>query len=530
MRKESFRWRNFWIEQKKYKQLSLGLIIIYIGVFYLFLMAFYWLIYIFTFFINYDNGHPLLWYPYSIKATLLLTGISLFVYFYYYFTKDRKMKNFMKSISAEYPDRNDLYHLKTLKIFEEAKIASGLKGVDLRIIPVGTYNALSVSIGKKHSVLLTEGLVSILNADELRAVISHELSHIVNKDTDFITSLVSFALFFYDIMESSSQNAEKRSRRRKQRYGYSTRYKKEAEEEVGNIIIVLLSAVAYFIMMILIMFINRNREYLADMVAIQYTRDPFSLVSALEKIREKNKTDISHADITVFSPLCFVPLISGANENEGFWANLFASHPPLSKRIQYAKETITTGYQESPVQYEEKYYVKIGEKKDGPFTLETIESRTDFPKNAVVMLEDTVIAPINAFISVSAGDYRCPKCEQLSMVKKHYEGVPVHVCVNCGGMVIREKYVRKILIREKVIFNKEEKSGSKIELKALRKEKARFVGKKLETERKCAKCGEPMYRTVFSYFYPIDIEKCDKCKLIFFDRGEIETMQAAKEK
>jgi heat shock protein HtpX len=78
--------------------------------------------------------------------------------------------------------------------------------------------------------------------------------------------------------------------------------------------------------------ISRKREYLADASAAELTRNPIALVKALQKLEDASaptaaiKKGIAH--------LCVVdPTGKKVNDKEGFWADLFATHPPIQKRI-----------------------------------------------------------------------------------------------------------------------------------------------------------------------------------------------------
>ncbi len=518
-----FYWRNFWAEITKYKRLSALAIVIYLVIFMVFLWGLYWILYVLSMFSKLNNYKPFLWNPVSWHAFSLLLGVSIFIYFYYYITKDHRFKKILQALSPEFPDKNDLYHLKLNRVFNEASIASGLRNVELYVIPISAYNAFTLKYKKKYRVYITEGLVSILNADELRAVISHELSHIANGDTDFITLLTSFTLFFQTLFLSSVKTVRKTNT-------YDRR--RRNEENVANIFVAIYGAIAYLVMFIFMMMINRNREYLADAVSVKYTRDPYSLVNALEKIKkDPYRTGLGKNEMMMsFSPLCFVPLVMGYNEKEGAIPDLFASHPPIDSRIKHASEMITINKLDRGERYKEEYYVEVNGEKLGPFSLSTIVNRTDFPDEAKVIMGDIPVTRLREIKRGGKGEYKCPICDDLTMEKRYYEGVPVYVCNKCSSMMVRNKYVKRILIRPEVEFSKEERKGSRIEMDALRKDRSRFVGKKLKTDRRCPRCRNEMYKTVLSYYFPMEIEKCDYCDITFFDKGEIETLQAAKEK
>jgi heat shock protein HtpX len=94
----------------------------------------------------------------------------------------------------------------------------------------------------------------------------------------------------------------------------------------------LTALLAPLITRLMAMMISRKREYLADASSAELTRNPLALANALKKLENASaptasiKRGVAH--------LCIVdPLGKPVNEKEGFWAELFATHPPIQKRI-----------------------------------------------------------------------------------------------------------------------------------------------------------------------------------------------------
>jgi heat shock protein HtpX len=84
------------------------------------------------------------------------------------------------------------------------------------------------------------------------------------------------------------------------------------------------------------MMISRKREFLADASAAELTRNPHALAKALQKL--ENASAPTAAIKRGIAHLCIVdPLGKKVNEKEGFWSNLFATHPPMQKRIMLLK-------------------------------------------------------------------------------------------------------------------------------------------------------------------------------------------------
>jgi len=177
-------------------------------------------------------------------------------------------------------------------------------------------NAFATGRDPEHAVVaITEGLVQLLNDNELRGVISHEMSHIKNRDilisciasvlAGAIMVLVRFGFFFGGGDRDRNNNA---------------------------IIALLLMIFAPIAAMLIQMAISRSREYIADADGAKISNDPLALASALRKLSEGNskiKNDVNPqtAHMFIVNPL----------KGEGL-QNMFSTHPPIQDRIKKLEE------------------------------------------------------------------------------------------------------------------------------------------------------------------------------------------------
>ena len=221
-------------------------------------------------------------------------------------------------------------HPRLFNIVEEMKIASGLPGMPkVYIIDDPSPNAFAIGMKpEKSAIAVTAGLVSRLNRDELQGVVAHEMSHIVNRDTQLMTvagimlgSIVLISHFFLRSMwfvPSSSR------RYRKGGGGGSPQL------QLAMIAITIaLAILAPIFARLIYLAISRRREYLADATAAQLTRYPEGLASALEKIAASGLPLESANKAT--APMYIVnPFV----EKRAALATLTSTHPPTEERIR----------------------------------------------------------------------------------------------------------------------------------------------------------------------------------------------------
>lgn len=211
-------------------------------------------------------------------------------------------------------------------IVEEMQIAAGMAGMPkVYLIESPSPNAFAVGRNERRGAVgVTTGLLARLNRDELQGVMAHEIAHIKNRDTMFMTiagTTLGAIIMMSDLFVRGLRFTAGGSRRRS-----------SSKEGQGAAVVLLfalvLSIVAPLLAQLLYFACSRRREYLADASAAQYTRYPEGLASALERIAGGQRAD---APVNrVLAPMYIV----NPHAARGGGGGVMSTHPPTEDRIR----------------------------------------------------------------------------------------------------------------------------------------------------------------------------------------------------
>ena len=489
----------------------------------------------------------------DVLIVLLLSG--LFIMIHWIYTLRYGTQKMMETLHLQSPGKFDSRHKQYQNIVEEMRIASGLHQIEARIIASGVYNSLAL-IDKKGTPVIgvTEGILSQFPRDEIQAVTAHEIAHIQSGDTfyiGFITSLVNTL----HALSSQSENGWKRSG--EGRTGLQLFY---------SLILRLSSAM----MRLFSCFISRNREFIADAMAVEMTRNPLALARAVDKAHQ-NASDLGLFAVG-FTPLFIVaPKSGGLHEKDGFFPDLFSTHPPPKKRIsnllnmahfpvsrfstnETQKLPIRLGLSETPSPVlttdADALLWKIRTPAGGwisglsartlvqmPWftlstfvTLEPVRSSqsASIPKHllksgvqAKYVPEISDIAKrLKHVCKFSSPDLTCPVC-QSKLQSSTYENVSIRFCRKCNGKLVPLESIQTILIRQDHLFSE---SVSK---KAVQWYHLKGTTRTLSAAREidCPCCRTSMIRHMYNAVYHIEIDTCCFCHVVWFDKSELELLQ-----
>ncbi len=212
-------------------------------------------------------------------------------------------------------------------LLENLCISRGIPMPKLKIMDSESLNAFATGMNEKqYSITVTSGLVARLDDAELEAVLAHELTHIRNGDVRMmviaviIAGVISFVaeLFFRGMFRSGA------------RWGGSSGSSSSGGGRKGGgagaaiLLAIIIIAVAWALSIVIRFALSRAREFLADAGAVELTKNPDAMITALRKI--EGRGELPGVTSSVME-MCV------DNPREGF-ADLFATHPSIDSRVE----------------------------------------------------------------------------------------------------------------------------------------------------------------------------------------------------
>ena len=255
-----------------------------------------------------DMALALSWLGWTVPAALVIAAIWFAIA---YFGNQAMIDAMTGARRVERRTEPGLYNL-----LENLAISRGLRTPALRMIETDSLNAFATGLHEgRYSVTVTRGLVNTLSRDEVEAVLAHELTHVINKDVRTMVIASIFAGIISVIAELVFRGLM-----------YSGRGRSKNSNSGPLILIGIGFAVVGFVLAIVIrMMLSRTREFVADAGAVELTRNPDAMISALRKV--EGRSSISAADE--------VQQLFLDNQPDGRGLEgMFASHPPIGKRIE----------------------------------------------------------------------------------------------------------------------------------------------------------------------------------------------------
>lgn len=253
-------------------------------------------------------------------APFIITGVGVW-FIIAWFSHSAMINAATDSKPLERSENKRVYNL-----VENLCISTGMTTPKINIINDDSLNAFASGIDQRtFSISLSKGIIEKLNDDELEAVIAHELTHIRNRDVRLLIVSIIFVGIFAFISQAIFRTLQ---------FGGGGRSKKDSGGW-AIIIALILALIGLLISSLLRFALSRKREYLADAGSAELTHRPLSLASALRKISVDPTIEaVKRKDIAqMFIENPQVP------EKKGFSVgSLFATHPPIDKRIQILEQ------------------------------------------------------------------------------------------------------------------------------------------------------------------------------------------------
>jgi len=289
------------------------------------------MIYVIIYFIAKDNAseYPDDNYPVSIDHNTMFLSIVPFILIgvgIWFLIAWAGHAAFIRLATGSKPlDRKE--NKRVYNLVENLCISKGMKMPKINLIEDDSLNAFASGIDEKsYTVTLSRGMINKLDDEELEGVIAHELSHIRNRDVRVLIISIIFVGIFAFLAEIAFRSLR-----------FAGRGKKEKGGGAIILIAIVVTAVAYLISVLLRFGISRRREYLADAGAADMTKKPYALASALKKISTDPYIEaVENRDVAQL----FIDNPTPSTHKSASWDNLFATHPPIGKRIELLEQFV----------------------------------------------------------------------------------------------------------------------------------------------------------------------------------------------
>ncbi len=254
----------------------------------------------------------------------LFLGVTLLIAGFYYLSYKSQGGAFVaESLGGKkvLPNTQNLQEQQLLHIVQEIAIASGQPLPAVYVIESKEINAFAAGMKPENAAItVTRGTLTLLSRDELQGVVAHEFGHIYNADMKISMRLAAMVMGFMLILFLGVRLLEGSLL-----FGGRQRSQGSNPVVIVALVFLLAGALTWFCGAILRSMVSRQREYLADACAVQFTRNPDGIANALRKIskmqevRDMPRTGMAYAHLYL--------------DNHSSWSKIFATHPPVEKRI-----------------------------------------------------------------------------------------------------------------------------------------------------------------------------------------------------
>jgi heat shock protein HtpX len=237
-----------------------------------------------------------------ILAFFIAAGMNFFSYFY----SDKLALSMYRAQPATREQLPRVY-----QIVERILPRMGLPMPKIYVIPTESPNAFATGRNPSHAaVAVTQGILNLLNDEELEGVLAHELGHVKNRD--ILTSSIAATLAGAVTLLAHFSGLLGGGR--------------DSRNRGGGLLMFFLAPLAATLIQLAV---SRSREYEADATGAHTTGNPYALASALQKLEAYSRRLPLQASPSTAHLFIVAPMISGAS-----FANMFSTHPPMAKRIE----------------------------------------------------------------------------------------------------------------------------------------------------------------------------------------------------
>jgi heat shock protein HtpX len=207
---------------------------------------------------------------------------------------------------------------RVFEVVERLTQKIGIPMPKIFVIPTDSPNAFATGRNPRHaSVAVTEGILRLLDDEELEGVLAHELGHVRNRDilTSSIAATLAGAITMLARWGAWGAMFS----------GYGGGDRDRRGGGLGALLMLFLAPLAALLIQL---WVSRTREYEADASGAGYTHNPYALARALQKLDASSKRVPLVASPSTAHLFIVQPLVGAS------FANLFSTHPPIYKRIE----------------------------------------------------------------------------------------------------------------------------------------------------------------------------------------------------
>jgi heat shock protein HtpX len=494
---------------------------------------------------------------YQETVTILVLAIAAAA-IHWLLSTNNMIGKVLEAVDAKALDERDTYHARLRNIVDEVSIATGGMRIEAYVIPTPALNACAISdFNGRSAIAVTEGLLAKLDRAQLESVIGHEAAHIVGGDSLSNTMLAALFALHEDMFRGISRLMQSRTR---------------IQGNVGVLImfVYVVTRATYMIKTMCNFCISRQKEYRADASSVQLTRNPLSLAEALDLISMKWR-GVGMKGESLSSIFIVDPGTELLSDEEGFFADWFATHPPVESRINFLLGMAHISLNEFEKTADEAFRRKREKPLPSPSEFKQIEPgakwmlwddkalawngpfekdmllwvKTFLPDSWVKRLDEETAKPayqdsilVEAFrkrygaIEGKPSAMECPICH-VGLLEMLYEGAPLQECPACHGAYVDPQIVSRIFAREEYGFPEPVKRLGDMLLSEKNQAevyKSYQQGAKPLKDRKCPRCGAGVVRKFYSEAYLVEVDQCFSCALTWLDSEELELLQYIYEK
>jgi Zn-dependent protease with chaperone function/Zn-finger nucleic acid-binding protein len=419
----------------------------------------------------------------------------------------------LKAMHCRPLDAGDRYHERLANIVEEMRIATGGPRIECVTVRTVGFNAFAFSDLHGGGVVgVTEGALARLSRQQLQAVVAHEFAHILSGS--YVTVTVSCLLFgiYSALVEQLDEAADA-----------------GADTDAASAALAMVPLRGWLWAMqvassVVSSAISRERERQADLAAVRYTRDPLALAEALRIIGR-------HPGGAGYIPEGLAPLCIRATGTLGWPAVSWRdTHPPLEQRIGalLGVAGVSAGDFERQAGQAGEHFARREHWAPVP------DASGGGLSGAIRAAAAATAAPAAAWPAAGRGTpapavagMTCPACG-AALAEAPYEGIAIALCERCGGRLVSTPQIGKLLARREAAFTDEQRRVADLVFSSgdrLRRAAVLARGRSGTGLIACPRCAAPMLRRHYSYEHAIEVDRCVRCDLTWFEKDELEALQ-----